>query len=162
VGTLAEWLSMLRDLHERARRGSLGPGEEARYRSGRDELSRVLVAAQRLTLKPGETPRQALRVTRALHLEISLSSGQQRAVTVDVSTGGLSTLLPAALPLGEELSVALRLPASGSLSCQARVTDARPEGKQYRVAARFVDLAPADRERLEVFVLDTALAQLAG
>jgi hypothetical protein len=160
VAGLAEWLSAFRELHEKARRGSLGHGEANTYRVGRDELGRALLAAQRLTLKPGETPRQALRVARALQIDLDLPSGRQRAFTLDISTGGFSAQVPAAPALGHQLGLTLRLPAAEPLTCQARVTDVRPEGSQVRVAARFLALSPAERERLEMFVLDAALAQL--
>ena len=159
---LADWLASFRDLHEKARRGPLGPGEEATYRAGRDELARALLAAQRLTVKPGETPRQALRVARALQIDLDLPSSRERAVTTDVSTGGFATLLSRAPPLGEEVGVSLRLPAAEALVCRARITDARSLGNHVRVSGQFVRLSEAERERLELFVFDTVLAQLAG
>jgi hypothetical protein len=160
VTSLSEWLSAFRELHERARRGSLGPGELATYRNGRDELARALLAAQRLTLKSGETPRQALRVARALQIELDLPTSRERAVTIDLSTGGFSALLTKAAPLGDDLGVALRLPAAEPVVCRARITDARPQAGHVRVAASFVNLQAAERERLELFVFDTVLAQL--
>ena len=90
MGSLSDWISAFRELHERARRGALTAAEQAAYRTGRDELARALLAAQRLTLKTGETPRQALRVARALQLELDLPTERQRSVTIDVSTGGFS------------------------------------------------------------------------
>ena len=159
---LAEWLASFRDLHEKARRGQLGPGEAATYRAGRDELALALLAAQRLTIKPGETPRQALRVARALQLDLDLLTSRERAVTTDVSTGGFATLLSKAPPLGDEVGVSLRLPAAEALVCKARITDVRPMGTHVRVSGQFIRLSDAERERLELFVFDTVLAQLAG
>ena len=157
---LGEWLAAFRDLHEKARRGHLGPGEEATYRAGRDELARALLAAQRLTIKPGEIPRQALRVARALQLDLDLLTSHERAVTTDVSIGGFATLLSKAPPLGDEIGVSLRLPAAEALVCKARVTDTRAMGNHVRVSGQFVGLSAAERERLELFVFDTVLAQL--
>ena len=160
MGSLSDWISTFRDLHERARRGSLTPGELAAYRSGRDELARALLAAQRLTIKSGETPRQALRVARALQIELDLPTARERCVTIDLSTGGFSALLTKAPPLGDDLGISLRLPASEPLVCRARITDVKPQAGHVRVAARFVELSAPDRERLELFVFDTVLAQL--
>jgi len=157
---LAEWLASFRDLHEKARRGNMGPGEEATYRAGRDELARALLAAQRLTIKPGETPRQALRVARALQIELETLTSRDRAVTTDISTGGFATLLSKAPPLGDEVGVSLRLPAAEALVCKARITDVKSMGTHVRVSGQFVRLSPAERERLELFVFDTVLAQL--
>jgi hypothetical protein len=161
VGSLAGWLAAFRERHERARRGTLGPAEQAAYRSDREELARALLAAQRLTLKPGETPRQTLRVARALQIELDLPGARQRAITADLSTGGFSALLPKAPPLGEDLGLSLRLPAEAPVVCRARIIDVRPQGTHARVAGRFLDLGPGDRERLELYVFDAVLAQLA-
>lgn len=160
MGGLADWIAAFRELHERARRGALTPGEQASYRSGRDELARALLAAQRLTLKSGETPRQALRVARALQLELDLPTSRQRAVTIDLSTGGFSALLDRSPPVGDDMGVSLRLPAAAPVVCRARVTDVRPQAGHVRVAARFEGMPAEDRERLELFVFDTVLAQL--
>lgn len=160
--SLADWLSKFRDMHEKARRGQLNPREAAVYKAGRDELARALLAAQRLTVKPGETARSALRVSRALQLELDLPTAQVRAVTIDVSTGGFSTLLSKAPALGEELRFSIRLPAAEPLAGRCRVTDVKAQTGNVRVSAQFIGLSPEDRERLEVFVFDTVLAQLVG
>lgn len=160
--SLAEWLTKFRDMHERARRGQLNPREAALYHAGRDELARALLAAQRLTVKPGETPRQALRVSRALQLELDLPTAQVRAVTLDLSTGGFSTLLAKAPSLGDEVRFSIRMPAAEPFTGRCRITDVKAQAGNVRVAAQFVGLSAEDRERLEIFVFDTVLAQLVG
>ena len=160
--SLAEWLTTFRDMHERSRRGQLNPREAAVYKAGRDELARALLAAQRLTVKPGETPRQALRVSRALQVDLNMPTSHQKAVTIDVSTGGFSTLLSRSPALGEEVRFSMRMPGSEPLAGQCRVTDAKAQTGNVRVAFQFVGLAVEDRERVEVFIFDTVLAQLVG
>jgi hypothetical protein len=160
--SLAEWLSTFRDLHERARRSQLNPREEAVYKAGRDELARALLAAQRLTVKPGETPRSALRVSRALQVDLDLPTAHQKAVTIDMSTGGFSTLLSKAPSLGDEVGFSLRMPVSAPLTGKCRVTDVKAQTGNVRVSFQFTGLSPEERERLEVFVFDTVLAQLVG
>ena len=93
MGSLTEWLIAFRALHEKARRGQLRDGDAVRYRAGRDELARALLTAQRLQLKPGETPRRAMRVARALQVDLDLGTGHVRALTNDISTRRV--LLPA-------------------------------------------------------------------
>lgn len=159
---LTQWLLEFRQLHEKARRGSLGERELQLYRNGRDELARALLAAQRLTLRPGETPRRALRVARALQVDLDLVTSRERAVTIDLSTGGLSCLLAKAPPVGDEVGFSLRLPASDPLAGRARVTDAKVLPGNVRVSFQFLNQTDADRERLELFVFDTVLAQLSG
>ena len=159
---LGEWLASFREMHEKARRRQLSAADLAIYRTGRDELARALLAAQRLTLKPGETPRQALRVARALQVDIDMLTSRERAITIDVSTGGFSCLLAKAPPLGEEVSVTLRIPASEPLAGRARIADAKPQAGNVRLAFQFTGLSEDERERLETFVFDTVLAQLSG
>ena len=159
---LAQWLLEFRQLHEKARRGQLSERELQLYRSGRDELARALLAAQRLTLRPGETPRRALRVARALQVDLDLVTSRERAVTIDLSTGGFSCLLAKAPPVGDELGFSLRLPASDALAGRARVTDAKVLPGNVRVSFQFVNQPDAEKERLELFVFDTVLAQLSS
>jgi len=160
--SLAEWLRTFRAMHEKARRGQLASHEEAAYRSGRDELARALLAAQRLTLKPGETPRQALRVARALQVDLDLLTSKVRAISIDLSTGGFSCLLAKAPPLGDDVGFSLRLPGADPLTGKARVADVKTLQGNVRVAFQFTGLDQQDRDRLELFVFDTVLAQLAG
>jgi hypothetical protein len=159
---LAQWLLEFRQLHEKARRGQLSERELQLYRNGRDELARALLAAQRLTLRPGETPRRALRVGRALQVDLDLVTSRERAVTIDLSTGGFSCLLAKGPPVGDEVGFSLRLPAAEPLAGRARVTDVRVLPGNVRVSFQFVGQAEADKERLELFVFDTVLAQLSS
>ena len=160
--SLSQWMSDFRDLHERARRGQLSGREEAVYRGARDELARALLAAQKLTLRQGQVARQALRVTRALQVDLDLVTWRARAVTLDVSTGGFAALLDKAPSLGEEIGYTLRIPASEPVAGRARVTDAKPQTGNVRVAFQFLNQSPEDRERLEMFVFDSVLAAIAG
>lgn len=158
----ADWIKSFREQHERARRGSLKPGEESSYLAAREELARAMLAAQRLTLKPGETPRHKLRVARALQLDLEFEGSTHRSVTLDVSVGGISTVLAGSPGLGKTVKATLRLPASGPLACRLRVSDVKPQDGSVRIAASFVDLAAADMERLELFIVDAVLAMFAN
>ena len=159
---LAVWFSAFRDLHERSRRGQLGARDLALYRAGRDELARTLLAAQKLTLRPGEMARQALRVRRALQVDLDLVTTTARATTVDVSAGGFSTVVEKAPPVGEEISYRLRIPAGETVAGKARIVDAKAQAGNVRLACQFLNLAPDEREALEMFVFDTVLAALSG
>jgi hypothetical protein len=160
--SLAEWLRAFRAMHEKAVRGQLDAGEQVTYRAGQDELARALLAAQRLTLKPGETPRQTLRVARALQVDISLLTSNVRAITVEFSVGGFSCLIAKSPPVGDEVGFSLRLPSAQPIAGKARVVDLKPLQGNVRVAFQFVGLDSKDRDRLELFVFDTVLSQLAS
>ena len=158
--SLGDWLASFRDLHERARRGTLDARSEALYRAGREELARAMLAAQRLTVKPGETPRQALRVARALQVDLDFATSAQRAMTLDLSTGGFSCPLTKAPPLGDEVKFSLRLPAAEPVSGRCRVQDVKVFPANVRVSFQFLGLPEKERERLEMFVFDAVLASL--
>ncbi len=160
--SLAEWLKGFRELHERARVGKLSQADQDAYRAARDELARALLNAQRLTVKPGETPRQQLRVARALQVDLDLITSKARAITIDLSTGGFACLLAKAPPTGEEVSFSLRFPGSEALIGKVRVADVKPQQGNVRVSFQFSGLDPGERERMELFVFDTVLAQLSA
>jgi hypothetical protein len=159
--SLADWLAAFRDLHERACADTLSPEDWATYRAGREELARAMVAVQRLGLKPGETPRQALRVARALQVDLEWPKGQVRSITVDLSVGGFATLLAKAPATTDDVKYVLRLPGGAELTGTARVADIRVQPANVRVALAFRDLSEADRDRLELVIFDTVLAQIA-
>ena len=158
---LADWLAAFRDLHEQARADALSPRDWVTYREGREELARALLAAQRLALKPGETPRQALRVALALQVDLEWPKGQVRALTIDLSAGGFATLLAKAPATSDDVKYTLRLPGGSELSGVARVADVLAHPSNVRVALAFRDLAESDRDRLELVIFDTVLQQLA-
>lgn len=159
---LSEWLLAFRQMHEKARRGELKRSELEAYRAGRDELARALLAAQRLALRPGETPRRALRVARALQVDLDLVTSHERAVSIDISTGGFSCLLAKGPPLGDEVGFSIRLPASELLVGRARVQNVFVLPGNVRVSFSFVNQSEADKDRIEMFVFDSVLAQLQG
>ena len=160
--SLAEWLKGFRDLHERARSGKLSPDDLQTYRAARDELARALLSAQRLTVKPGETPRGSLRVARALQVDLDMLTSNARAITVDLCTGGFACLLAKAPPAGDEVGYSLRLPGSDPLTGKVRVADIKPQQGNVRVSFQFIGMSGEERERVEMFVFDTVLAQIQG
>ena len=158
---LREWIAAFRFLHEKARRDSLTALEEGAYREARDDLAAMLLAAQRLSLNPNDTAREALRVVRALPLDLRLAAGPVRAQTLDISTGGFSSIIDRAPQQDEVVACSLRL-SSGPLLGSARVTSILDQGGTFRVSFRLEALSRADRERLGTEVMDAALEQLAN
>jgi hypothetical protein len=159
---LADWLRVFRTLHDRAKKGGLSGSDAEDYRVGCDELSRALIAAQRLTLKPGEVPRHALRVARALQVDLETATSHVRATTVDLCVGGFSALLAKTPPAGEEQKATLRIPGGDPIVATVAPGELKPQPGAVRVSFTFRNLEDADRRRLELLVMDTALSQLAG
>jgi len=160
--SIADWLRVFRTLHEKAKQGGLSGEDADAYRAGCDELARALMAAQRLAAKPGEAPRHALRVARAVQVDLETPVSRVRAMTVDLGVTGFSTILAKAPPAGEELTATMKLPGREPLVTAVLPADSRPQPGSVRVAFTFRKLADADRGALEVLVIDTALSQLAS
>jgi len=155
---LRAWLAGFRWLHEKSRRGSLPPEEAEAYREAREDLAAMLVAAQRLTLSPEQTAREALRVVRILPLELELGTGPARCETLDISTGGFSSVLKRALQPDETIGFTLHL-GSGPLQGRARVASVSQQGPSIRVSFRLEGAPPAAVALLGTEVMDAALEQ---
>ncbi len=158
--SLAAFLSRFRELHGRSAAGSLSAEEGDEYRRARDELARALVAVQRLSLKPGETARQSLRVARALQVDLEWPKGRARAVTLDLSAGGFATLMAKAPSQSDEVECVFRLPGGDPMKATARVVSIQVQPTAVRVAYAFRALPEDDRERVERVVFDTLLDQI--
>jgi hypothetical protein len=130
---LQEWLTEFRVLHDKARSDKLSDHDVKLYKDGREELAAALVQAQRLTRKPQESAREALRVARAVQVDLELNSGKQRVVTLDICIGGFSTMMGVPPEPNEAVGVTMRM----------------PEGKDPIVARRRSS-APSDRPRATV------------
>ena len=136
------------------------PQTGASYLRAREELARALLAAQRLNLQPGQTPRQALRVARALQVELESPVRKDRLTTFDLSLGGFSALVSKAPAADEALTATLRLPDLKPVTCAGgprRPVDAR---RQRARLLRLPRLEAAAQERLELAVFDAVLVQL--
>jgi hypothetical protein len=158
---LADWLRLFRTLHEKAKKGELTGADVEDYRAGCDELARALMAAQKLSLRPGETPRHVLRVARALQVNLETKVSSARATTIDVSVVGFSVLL-GKVPPPEEQTATLRLPGAEPIVAEVLPGEVKQQPGNVRVAFLFQKLPDAAKQRLEVLVIDTALSQLAG
>ena len=153
---LREWIETFRFLHQKARAGRLTAAEVAAYHELREEFAALLLAAQCLTVMPGQTARGALRAVRPLDLELALPSGAVHSKTLDLAAGGFSTFVPVALRADEQIGFVLNL-SSGELRGQARVVNVSDEGTAWRISFALVSAGSADTERMETEVLDTAL-----
>lgn len=160
--SIADWLRLFRTLHEKAKQGALSPEDAEAYRAGCDELARALMAAQRLAARPGEAPRHALRVARAVQVDLETPLSRVRAMTVDLGVSGFSAILAKAPRAGEELTATLKMPGGAPIAAAVIPADARQQTGSVRVAFTFRKLPDAERAALETLVIDTALSQLAS
>jgi hypothetical protein len=157
---LAQWLTAFKTLHEKAKRGTLVGADERDYLAGREELARALVSAQHLTLQPGQSPRLALRVARALQVDLESPVRKDRLTTFDLSLGGFSALVARAPTPDEVLTATLRLPGVDPVVTPVTVAGMRAQPGNVRVSFSFARLEGPVAERLELAVFDAVLGQL--
>ena len=158
---LAQWIAGFKDLHDRSKKGALSAEERKAYLAAREELARALLAAQRVQAKPGQTHRQALRVSRALQANLAFGDDEVRTMTLDLSAAGFGSILAKARAIGEVASATLRLPGGEQLSGKARLVGFVPQAGSVRAAFTFdPPLGSEDAERLELLVFDTVLDQI--
>ncbi len=160
--SLSDWLRVFRTLHDKAKQGGLAGEDADAYRAGCDELARALLAAQKLAAKPGEAPRHALRVARALQIDLESPTSKVRAMTVDLGVGGFSAILAKPPPAGEDVTVTMKVPGREPLVATVVPAEVRTQTGSVRVSFAFKQLADANRAALEMLVIDTALSQLAS
>lgn len=155
------WFNEFRYLHEKAKKKDLNESEKGLYLSAREQFARALTAAQGMTLKPGESARQAFRVAQAMQVELSFASGIVRAVTQDIARGGLSVTIAQNPDPKESVGFSLRMPGGvNPLVGRAKAVSAKKQPGNYRVSFAFEGLSEADQERLEFILFDAALARI--
>jgi len=157
------FIKRFRDLHDKAKKGTLQEPERAEYVIARNELGRLLLVAQHVN-HSGETLRNRLRVAQLIKVELDLGVGAPlKTSTIDLAAGGFAVLLPGGHAVGTVVGFKLFLPSfTGSprpVDGKARVASSRPQTGGFRVSFSFVELSPADREHLEVVIIDSVLAR---
>jgi hypothetical protein len=157
---LSSWLKEFRAVHAEAKRGTLTGQGLADYLLARDELARALLAAQHIVVGAGESPRRALRASRALQVDIAFFDGTVRVATRYVCASGFSALLAHRPKVGEDVKVVLRIPGGEPLHAEARAALVEPQAGNALVTFKWVGLTEAEAERLEMFVFDAVLEQL--
>jgi hypothetical protein len=158
----SDWMRVFRSLHETAKGGGLKGQDAQAYRAGCNELARALIAAQKRPLPAGETPLDALRVARAVQVELAAGEWLERITTLELGVSGFSALLAKAPPQGEELRCTLKLPGGAPLQASARMSEAKQQTGTLRASFAFQRLDEAQRAKLERLVIDTALEQIAA
>lgn len=161
-----DFIRSLRQLHEKAKKGTLSEAEKSEYEQRRDELGRLMIVAQNIG-HGGATLRSKLRVAQLIKVEIDTATEQPyRTVTIDLASGGFAVLMAAHLPIGRIVKFKMNLPALGSGGAQpiggnAKVASSRPHGGLYRVSFHFEDMGPRDQDHLDLVIVDYVLQRFA-
>lgn len=160
---LAKWLADFRVLHEKARKNALTRPEFDEYIAGRNELARAMLASQKMALQPGQQPRQALRASRVLPVEIDVHGRMRPFLTMDLASGGFSAILPDAPPAERPVAFSLKLPGGGEpVTGEAVCVQSVPQPGRCRCSFRFETVGAAERERIEMLVFDVLLEHIKG
>lgn len=156
---IAKFIADLRLLHERAQAGLLDATELVEHDRARDELARTIITAQNLTVSFGEKPRRALRVAKALSVQLELPEGVARALTVDLSANGFSVLLARELVARTPVAFRMQLPRHREIRGVATAVVKVRERLSTRVGFEIVELDEAGRGLLEAAVFDEVLVR---
>lgn len=151
-----------RELHDRYKAGALAsPDDLKRYESDREDFMRAVVQAQQLTLRAGQSPRQTLRVTRGERLVLTIGVRREGTITLDLGVAGFAALVG---PLAARIVCDFELGSPPDvMRGRARVVASQrlPDGS-VRTSFVIESMSDADKKRLEIAVVDAALAGFSG
>jgi hypothetical protein len=160
--SFSDWIRQFRALHAEFKKGTLTPEELTAYRGACDEFARALMGAQKQVAKPGESPRHALRVAKAVQVELESAMTVAKVTTLDLGVGGFSAILAKAPRVGDEFACKLKLPGGDPLETSLTVAEVKPQPGSVRVGFSFYRLSDATKERIEGIVIEAALSQVAA
>ena len=154
------FIDRFRELHEKAKGGTLPAPLRAEYEQARRELGRLMMVAQQMSHE-GRTLRAALRIAQLIKVELDLGGAPEKTSTMDLASGGFAALLPAGQPVGRAVPFTLHVPAFSAgtkpLKGTAKVASSRLQGRLHRVSFAFEKIAPADQEHLDMVIIDFVL-----
>jgi hypothetical protein len=156
------FIARFRELHDRAKAGSLPAHDRAEYQQARRELGRLMLVAQQMSHN-GKTLRAALRIAQLIKTELELGGPvPERTSTMDLASGGFAALLPAGQPVGRVVAFTLHVPAFTGAGTQpitgkAKVASSRTQGSLHRVSFSFESLTPENQELLDMAIIDYVL-----
>jgi hypothetical protein len=153
-------LLRFRELHDEYKAGVFKSPEALKfYETERDAFLTAMLEAQQLTLKPGQAARATVRVNREERLVIQLGPRREGCLTIDIGMGGFAALVgPFAAHMYCEFE--LGTPPDAIKGRARTVMSARQPNGEYRTSFQIMQLTDDDRRRLEILVVDTALASL--
>lgn len=160
--SVAKFIERFRDLHEKAKEGSLSPIEKVEYQATRAELGQMMLIAQHVS-HSGKTLRSTLRIAQVLKVRIDRGADMvDKTTTIDIASGGFAALMPNAMPVGRSITFELQLPSSSATAMvkgTARVASTKPQGGLVRVSFTFDQVDAKGREALDMAILDLLIAR---
>jgi hypothetical protein len=157
-------VARLRDLHEKRKHDMLDVNERAAYEALREAFAAAFVRANRVSIRPGQTARQAVRAQCAMQVELAALGRLHKTITLDLSGHGFAALVGVQLEVGAPCAFSLRIRpelirGTGRVVACARYGSGN---SSFRVSFAFDPLPASDIERVEMVVFDAALGSLRG
>jgi hypothetical protein len=155
-------VARFRSLHERRKHEQLELDEVAAYESLREAFAAAFVRAHRVSIRPGQTYRQAVRAACAIQLELTVEARTHRTITLELSAQGFAALVGVFFELDAPCAFNLRI-RPNELRGTGRVRACERYGSgnmSYRVLVAFDPLSTSDADRIEGAVFDAALVSL--
>jgi hypothetical protein len=158
--SIREAMVRFEQLHKDFKAGAFKSPESRKfYESERDDFLRALLQAQQLAMRPGQSPRQALRVAATVPLTLHIGPRVETGTTADLASAGFCAII--GVPLALRILCDFELAGDEPLKGRARVVASTREGAgTYRTSFAIETMPDADRTRLEVAVVDVALAAI--
>jgi hypothetical protein len=110
-----EGLHRFLGLHDQAGRAPLDEHDRRLYEDAKERLATAICDAQRIDIPPGTSARSLFRVLVLFYVELAIHGRVQKSATMEVWTGGFSTIISGAPPAGTEIPFRLRLPRHGMI-----------------------------------------------
>lgn len=158
---LAEFVTALQHLHEKAKKGQLTGNEQSDYDAGRNQLATAMLAAQKITVPQGGKSRDYLRAPKMIGVDLQVPGGKFNVVTVEVWPRGFAALVAEGLPLNQPVKAQMKLRTGLAVECEATPFEAKRQASNFKVSFNLTHVADADVEQVALIVYDEILAKLA-
>ena len=159
--SLSYFVSRLADLHAKAKRNELTREEKIGYEADREDLAATILNAQKISLKPGESARGALRVNRVLPIELTSRGVTSKAVTLEISATGFAVMVSSiSTEWLDGVDFRLKLPGAVEVSGKAKVASTNHSSAHVRAGFVIDEISDSDREQIGRIVFDDLLEKL--
>ena len=146
--------------HDGFKKGVLGKETIERYMQARRDIYGVLLVGQHLAIEPSAVTRGSLRVAHACQIEFGFPSGVVTSATHDISTSGLSALVPESPPVGTVITMRLMVGGGAAIVGRCQVVKITPAQESVRMGVAFEGMPAEAREKIETAVCDVIVTKL--
>lgn len=151
--TRSEALARFRTLHQKKGSTGLDDDETMKYRACVERLLELALARQEAETRGGQR-RRAVRIPRAVAVDLQWSTRRTRSFTLDLSTGGFSVLLGAPPPDAEPAVALLHVRRGRTVTAAVRVVSAATARGRVRVSMAFIDIPVVEAARLRDYLVE--------